>query len=141
RRITMAVAAEDVPPGLRYVSDAVPGIRRRRAGSGFTYVAPDGNRVRDRAGIERISKLVIPPAWTDVWICPSPNGHIQATGRDAKGRKQYRYHRKWRVVRDEAKFERLVSFGESLPKLRTQIRKDMAKVGLPKEKVVATVVQ
>ena len=140
RVITMAVAAEDLPPGLRYVNDAAPGIRRRRAGKGFTYIDPDGRRLADSASLDRIRKLVIPPAWTDVWICPSATGHIQATGRDAKGRKQYRYHDKWRSVRDEAKFERLTSFAESLPALRRRVRKDMAKTGLPKEKVVATVV-
>src|SRR5687768_3793368 len=126
--------------GLRYVNDAEPGIRRRRAGKGFSYTTPDGKRLRNRAEIERIKKLAIPPAWTDVWICPSPNGHILATGRDAKGRKQYRYHPKWRKVRDEAKFERTVSFGEALPALRRKVRKDMARTGLPKERVVATVV-
>jgi DNA topoisomerase-1 len=135
----MAMTATAVP-GLRYVSDDTPGIRRRRAGKGFTYTSADGKRIRDTTEVERIRKLVIPPAWTDVWICPSPNGHIQATGRDAKGRKQYRYHAKWRKVRDEAKFDRLPSFGEALPALRRRVRKDMTKVGLPKEKVVATVV-
>jgi DNA topoisomerase-1 len=133
------VVAVDVP-GLRYVSDATPGIRRRRVGKGFTYVDSDGKRIRDRGELDRIRKIVIPPAWTDVWICPSANGHIQATGRDAKGRKQYRYHRKWRTVRDAAKFERLTSFAESLPSLRRRVKKDMTKTGLPKEKVIATVV-
>ena len=139
--LTMATAAAEIEvPGLRYVSDAMPGIRRRRAGKGFTYIDADGNRVRDKAQLERIRKLVIPPAWTDVWICPSATGHIQATGRDAKGRKQYRYHDKWRAVRDEAKFERLAAFAETLPALRRRVRKDMARVGLPKEKIVATIV-
>jgi DNA topoisomerase-1 len=137
----MAMPAEAIPiPGLRYVTDASPGIRRKRAGKGFSYVGTDGKRISDKAELERIRKLAIPPAWTDVWICPSPNGHILATGRDAKGRKQYRYHPKWRKVRDEAKFERTVSFGEALPALRRKVKKDMALTGLPKERVVATVV-
>ncbi len=119
------------------MSDEEPGIRRRRAGRGFTYIAPDGSRVRD---VDRIRKLAIPPAWTDVWICTSANGHIQATGRDAKGRKQYRYHERWRAVRDESKFERTIAFGDALPALRRRVRKDMALTGLPKERVVATVV-
>ena len=134
RLVTMGIAAEDVPTGLRYITDAAPGIRRRRAGRGFTYVDPDGKRVRDRAEIDRIRKLVIPPAWTDVWICPSRSGHIQATGRDAKGRKQHRYHSKWRSARDEAKFERLTSFAETLPALRRRVRKDMARTGLLKRR-------
>jgi DNA topoisomerase-1 len=135
----MALPAPAVA-GLRYVSDTAPGIGRRRAGKGFTYRDADGRRISDRAELDRIRRIVVPPAWTDVWICPFANGHIQATGRDAKGRKQYRYHATWRSVRDEAKFERLVSFAQSLPGLRRRVRKDMAKPGLPKEKVVATVV-
>jgi DNA topoisomerase I len=127
-------------PGLRYVSDDTPGIRRRRAGKGFTYTHPDGSRVTDKDDLARIRKLAIPPAWTDVWICPAPNGHIQATGRDAKRRKQYRYHEKWRMVRDESKFERTVAFAENLPALRRRVRKDMADTGLGKATVVATVV-
>lgn len=127
-------------PGLRYVSDEEPGLRRRRAGRGFFYLAPDGSRVTDDDHLARIRALAIPPAWTDVWICTSANGHIQATGRDAKGRKQYRYHKRWRVVRDESKFERTIAFGETLASLRRRVHKDMARTGLPKEKVVATVV-
>jgi DNA topoisomerase-1 len=127
-------------PGLRYVTDETPGIRRRRAGKGFVYIGTDGKRITDRDERERISKLAIPPAWTDVWICPTANGHILATGRDAKGRKQYRYHPRWRSVRDEAKYERTAAFGEALPALRRRIRRDMARTGLPKERVVATVV-
>ena len=129
-----------VVPGLRYVNDTEPGIGRRRAGRGFVYTSPDGKRIRDRAELERLRKLAIPPAWTDVWICASANGHLLATGRDAKGRKQYRYHPRWRSVRDEAKFERTAAFGEALPPLRRRVRKDMMRSGLPKEKVVATVV-
>lgn len=137
---TTTIAAQPHVPGLRYVTDALSGIRRRRAGRGFVYIDSDGKRIRKKAELERIKALVIPPAWIDVWICPFPNGHILATGRDAKGRKQYRYHSRWRSVRDEAKFHRLVGFGETLPVLRRRVRKDMAKIGLPKEKVVATVV-
>jgi DNA topoisomerase I len=137
----MSTAQGDVrAAGLRYVNDAEPGITRRRAGRGFAYTAPNGKRVRDRAELERIRKLAIPPAWTDVWICTSANGHLLATGRDAKGRKQYRYHPRWRSVRDEAKFERTAAFGEALSVLRRRVRKDMMRSGLPKEKVVATVV-
>ena len=125
---------------MRYVTDAAPGVVRRRYGKGFRYIDADGRAIRDPDEIQRINALAIPPAWTDVWICPSPDGHILATGRDAKGRKQYRYHPKWRKVRDESKFERTISFAEGLPALRRQVRKDMAKTSLPKEKVVATVV-
>jgi DNA topoisomerase-1 len=104
------------------------------------YTRPDGRRLRDQSELDRIKRLAIPPAWTDVWICTSANGHILATGRDAKGRKQYRYHPRWRAVRDEAKFYRTIGFGEALPGLRRRVRKDMARTGMPKEKVVATVV-
>jgi DNA topoisomerase-1 len=135
----MTMAATAVP-GLRYVSDTEPGIARRRAGRGFAYTRPDGRRVRDRAELDRLRRLAIPPAWTDVWICASANGHLLATGRDARGRKQYRYHPRWRAVRDEAKFDKTVAFGEALPALRRRVRKDMMRDGLPKEKVVATVV-
>src|SRR5205823_10134272 len=101
--------------GLRYVSDDRPGIRRRRAGKGFRYVRPDGSAVHDEPTLKRIAALAIPPAWTDVWITTDPRGHIQATGRDAKGRKQYRYHPRWRAVRDETKYERMLAFGRALP--------------------------
>jgi DNA topoisomerase-1 len=114
--------------GLTYVSDLDPGIRRRKAGHGFNYLDPD-------------RKLAIPPAWTDVWICPSPRGHIQATGRDAKGRKQYRYHERWREVRDLHKYDRLIAFGRALPKLRAQVERDLARHGLPREKVLAAVIR
>jgi Topoisomerase IB len=127
--------------GLRYVSDGSPGIHRRRAGRGFGYVGPDGRRVRDRAVLERIRRLAIPPAYTDVWICPMPNGHLQATGRDARGRKQYRYHPRWRAVRDETKFGRMLAFSEALPRLRAHLETDLARPGLPREKVLATVVR
>jgi len=127
--------------GLRYVSDTTPGIRRKRSGSGFSYVAPDGQVIKDAAEISRIRSLAIPPAYTDVWISPTPNGHIQATGRDARGRKQYRYHPKWREKRDETKFGRVLAFSEVLPRIRAQVERDLSKPGLPREKVLATVVR
>src|SRR6266536_1416943 len=104
--------------GLRYVSDERSGIRRRRRGPGFSYVDSQGESVRDPETLARIRSLAIPPAWTGVWICPSPRGHLQATGRDARGRKQYRYHPQWREARDETKYERMIAFGEALPRIR-----------------------
>jgi DNA topoisomerase I len=127
--------------GLRYVSDIQPGIRRKRAGKGFIYMGTDGKPIRDEKELTRIRSLAIPPAYTDVWICPSPNGHIQATGRDARGRKQYRYHPKWREVRDETKFGRMLAFSEVLPGIRKRIERDLQLPGLPREKVLATVVR
>jgi DNA topoisomerase-1 len=127
--------------GLRYVSDAKPGIRRKRAGTGFSYIGPDNKPVRDSETLARIKSLVIPPAWTDVWICPDPRGHLQATGRDARGRKQSRYHPRWREVRDETKYERMILFGEALPKIRERVERDLALPGLPREKVLATIVR
>jgi DNA topoisomerase-1 len=127
--------------GLRYVSDTQPGIRRKKAGKGFTYVGPDGKTIRDSSELARIRSLAIPPAYTDVWICPNPNGHIQATGRDARRRKQYRYHPKWREVRDETKFGRMLAFSEVLPKVRERLERDLGRPGLPREKVLATVVR
>src|SRR4051812_31617892 len=126
---------------LRYVSDHQPGIVRKRKGSGFTYAGPDGKPVRDDETLKRIRSLVIPPAWTDVWICPHPNGHLQATGRDARGRKQYRYHPRWRTVRDETKYSRLIAFGLALPRIRARVDADLAQPGLPRSKVLATVVR
>jgi DNA topoisomerase I len=126
--------------GLRYVSDEQPGIGRRRVGKGFSYRAPQGGAVRDAATLKRIRALAIPPAWTQVWICPHANGHIQATGRDLKGRKQYRYHAQWRAVRDSTKYERLCEFARMLPAIRGRVAQDMARPGLPREKVLATVV-
>jgi DNA topoisomerase I len=126
--------------GLRYVSDTMPGIQRKRAGTGFTYVGPDGRRITDQQEVARIRSLAIPPAYTDVWICLYPNGHVQATGRDARGRKQYRYHPKWREVRDVTKFERMLDFSRALPAVRKRVSKDMGRQGLPREKVLATVV-
>ena len=126
--------------GLIYVSDSDPGIRRRRRGSGFTYLRPDNRILRNRAELRRIVSLAVPPAYRDVWICTHARGHIQATGRDACGRKQYRYHRQWREVRDLAKFDRMIDFGNALPKLRRCLRRDLARRGLPREKVLAVIV-
>ena len=126
--------------GLRHVTDAMPGIRRRRAGSGFAYRRADGSAVHDEATLARIRKLAIPPAWTDVWICPHPRGHLQASGRDARGRKQYRYHAEWSEVRGNGKFGRVVAFGEALPKLRKRLAGDLAQKGFPRTKVLAIVV-
>jgi DNA topoisomerase-1 len=126
--------------GLRYVTDSRPGITRRRAGKGFRYTASDGQPITDAQEIERINHIGIPPAWTDVWICPDPRGHMQATGRDAKGRKQYRYHTRWAEARDEVKYERMIAFGEALPTIREQVAHDLARHGLPREKALATVV-
>jgi DNA topoisomerase I len=133
-----ADSADDA--GLRYVSDAAPGISRRRAGRGFTYVRPDGKRVADRATLDWIRSLAIPPAWTDIWICSARNGHLQATGRDARGRKQYRYHPRWRAQRDEAKYDRLLDFGKALPRMRRRVARDLRRPGLPRERVLAAVV-
>ena len=127
--------------GLRYVTDRGPGIARRHTGARIDYIGPDGAPLTDRTELSRIKALAIPPAWRDVWICPSPNGHIQATGRDAKGRKQYRYHPRWREVRDEVKYDRMVSFGRGLPALRAQVERDLARPGLPQRKVLAALVR
>jgi DNA topoisomerase I len=126
---------------LRYVTDATPGIRRRKAGTGFTYIDAASKPVRDEATLARIKSLAIPPAWTDVWICPLANGHIQATGRDARGRKQYRYHSKWHSVRDETKYGRMIHFGNALPRIRERVNADLARRGLPREKILAVVVR
>jgi DNA topoisomerase-1 len=127
--------------GLRYVSDATPGIRRERSALGFRYRDPEGRLVRDRAQLRRISALVLPPAWEDVWICPTPDGHVQATARDARGRKQYRYHPKYRAIRDETKFGRILEFSDLLPILRDRVEKDLQLAGLPRDKVLASVVR
>jgi DNA topoisomerase-1 len=128
--------------GLRYVNDeTMPGIRRVGQGPRVRYVAPDGTPVRDSAELQRIRSLAIPPAWTNVWICPHVNGHLQATGRDARGRKQYRYHARWRQVRDEVKYGRLISFAQALPRIRARTDADLNRPGLPREKVLAAVVQ
>jgi len=134
----MAAAAREA--GLRYVSDTQPGVRRQRVGRGFTYYAADGALVRDQRELRRFKALAIPHAWTDVWISPSPNGHIQATGRDAKGRKQYRYHPQWQATRGIEKYERMLAFADVLPRIRRRLERDLALRGLPREKVLATVV-
>ncbi|WP_375460503.1 DNA topoisomerase IB [uncultured Enterovirga sp.] len=131
-------AAEAV--GLSYVSDEKPGITRRKTGKGFYFIGRDGKRITDEKTLERIRKLAIPPAYANVWICPSPNGHLQATGRDAKGRKQYRYHQKFREVRDSTKYEHMLEFAKGLPEIRETVAKHMAMKGLSREKVLATVV-
>ena len=127
--------------GLRYVSDAMPGVRRRRAGKGFSYIGPDSARIADPDRVAWIRSLAIPPAWTDVWISPIRRGHLQATGRDARGRKQYRYHPRWRGVRDEAKYGRLIEFARALPRIRRRTDRDLRRRGLPREKVLALVVR
>ena len=127
--------------GLRYVNDTKPGIRRERDGDTFRYFDAKGNEITNDKVLERIRSLGIPPAYTDVWISPWPNGHIQATGRDAKGRKQYRYHPRWREVRDETKYGRMMAFGQALPLIRELTEKHLALPGMPREKVLATVVR
>ncbi len=126
--------------GLIYVADAMPGIRRERQGKQFQYFMPDGGLIEDPALLARIDGLAIPPAYEQVWICRDEHGHLQATGRDARGRKQYRYHSRWRGVRDDAKFERMVSFAAGLPRLRRKLAQDLARPGLPREKVLAVLV-
>jgi DNA topoisomerase-1 len=126
--------------GLRYVDPNGPGIRRIRAGRGFRYLDADHRPIRSKAELARIRSLAVPPAWTDVWICPSPSGHLQAVGRDARGRRQYRYHAGFRARRDRDKFARLAGFGAALPRLRRRVRRDLARRGLPREKVLAAVV-
>jgi DNA topoisomerase-1 len=127
--------------GLHYVSDGKPGLGRKRAGKGFRYVDAHGLPVRDAKVLGRIKALVIPPAWTDVWISPDARGHLQVTGRDVRGRKQSRYHPRWREVRDETKYERMLLFAEALPGIRRQVAADLARPGLPREKVLATIVR
>jgi DNA topoisomerase-1 len=131
-------AAEEA--GLSYVNDDDPGLAREVVGDGFVYFKPSGEPVTEQATLERVRKLAIPPAWTDVWICPKANGHLQATGRDARGRKQYRYHPQFREVRDSTKYEHMIEFAKALPKIRARIGEDLALKGLPREKVLATVV-
>src|SRR5258707_6186965 len=132
-------AAEEA--GLQYVSDDRPGYARRAKNGEFEYFDTQGKTIRDEPRLLRIKRLAIPPAWTDVWICPSPTGHIQATGRDARRRKQYRYHERWRELRDENKFGQLADFANALPKIRRRVTRDMRLPGLPREKVLATVVR
>jgi len=134
-----AESADDA--GLRYVTDGDPGIARRRAGRGFVYLQPGGRRVKDRATLDWIRSLAIPPAWTDVWICSSRKGHLQATGRDARGRKQYRYHPEWRAQRDTVKYDRMIAFAKALPRIRRRVSRDLRRAGLPRERVLAAVVR
>ncbi len=135
------MAEEDrLPRALRYVSDAQPGIRRRRAGHGFRYVDAQGQPVRDATELTRLRSLAVPPAWRDVWLCPDPRGHIQATGRDVRGRKQYRYHPRWMALRGMRKYERLTAFAEALPALRARVDEDLTASGLPSRKVLAALV-
>jgi DNA topoisomerase-1 len=142
----MAIAPIEGPAsaraaGLRYADDRRPGITRRRAGTGFSYRAPDGTTLADRKELRRIRKLAIPPAWTAVWIAPAPNDHLQATGRDARGRKQYRYHERWREVRDGTKYARMIAFARALPKIRRRTDADLRSPGLSRARVLATVVR
>ena len=146
----MPAADETAPPtavadvraaGLRYSTDTRPGIARRRRGRAFSYSGPDGRVIRDPKTRARIRSLAIPPAWTDVWICPTPNGHLQATGRDARRRKQYRYHPDFRTRRETWKYERMVEFARLLPRIRARTDEDLASVGLPREKILAAVVR
>ncbi|HEX6012360.1 MAG TPA: hypothetical protein VFY87_11280 [Geminicoccaceae bacterium] len=139
--VTPEVREELRELGLRYVSDAVPGITRRRAGKGFGYRRPDGRPLKDRDTLAWIRSLAIPPAWRDVWISPFRDGHLLAVGRDEKGRKQYRYHPRWRALRDEAKFGRMLAFGRALPRIRAAVDEELARSGLGKRKVLATVVR
>ncbi|HET7624843.1 MAG TPA: DNA topoisomerase IB [Verrucomicrobiae bacterium] len=127
--------------GLRYVSDQTPGIRRVLSGKGFRYIDPQGKSIRDRETLRRIRSLAIPPAWTDVWICPDPNGHLQATGRDDRKRKQFRYHPRWREIRDETKYARVIHFARALRQIRRRVQRDISLRGLPRNKVLATVVR
>jgi DNA topoisomerase I len=135
----MVAAAEEA--GLQYVSDERPGYRRKAKGKRFDYFDTEGKLIRDEQRLLRIGRLAVPPAWTDVWICPSPNGHIQATGRDARNRKQYRYHERWREVRDENKFDRLAQFAKALPNIRRRVAQDLRLPGLSRRKVLATIVR
>ena len=136
--VDAAEAAESA--GLTYVSDEQPGLRQQPAGEGFVYLRPNGSPLRDEATLERVRKLAIPPAWTEVWICPKANGHLQATGRDARGRKQYRYHPRFRELRESTKYEHMLAFAHALPALRQAVQSHMALRGLPREKVLAAVV-
>jgi DNA topoisomerase I len=126
---------------LQYVNDSARGIRREKRGRSFSYVGPDNKTIRDEKTLARIRALVIPPAWKDVWICRNPNGHLQVTGRDARGRKQHRYHPRWREIRDESKYEKLMSFAQALPRIRRRVASHMRRRGLPREKVLAAVVK
>ena len=144
RKLTLAAAKDPLvsarAAGLIYTTDDRAGIRRIKRGKSFAYVE-GGRPVRNKETLARIRSLVIPPAWTEVWICPNARGHLQATGRDARGRKQYRYHPKWRTVRDGTKYERMIAFGQALPQIRRRTDADLRRDGLPREKVLAAVVR
>src|SRR5262245_38721895 len=141
RRIALDPGEAADAASLRYGSDARPGIQRIRHGRAFFYVNGNGEPVQDLPTLRRIRSLAIPPAWTQVWICPVAHGHIQAVGRDARGRKQYRYHARWRVVRDENKYARMPAFARALPKIRRRVRADLAREGIPREKAIAVIVR
>src|SRR5207253_9357846 len=132
-------AAEEA--GLRYITDDHPGYTRKKRGNSFIYYDSEVKLIRDESRLLRIRRLAIPPAYTDVWICPLPNGHIQATGRDDRGRKQYRYHERWRAIRDENKYDRILTFAAAVPKIRRRVQADLKVPGLKREKVLAAVVQ
>ncbi len=136
-----AAARAAAAAGLRYVTDAMPGITRKRAGRAFSYRDQEGRVLKERKELARIRALAIPPAWTGVWICPYASGHLQATGRDARGRKQYRYHTEWRAVRDAHKFDRTLIFAKALPGIRARVDADLRRHGLPRAKVLATIVR
>ena len=141
RPIIRQTGAGELPASLRHVDDSRPGFTRKRTNGAFAYFDTEGKRIDDEGHIRRIASLAIPPAYSDVWICPDPRGHVQATGRDARGRKQYRYHPQWRETRDATKYERMLAFGAVLPKLRAQVKRDLALDGMPRNKVLATVVR
>ncbi len=130
-----------VEAGLRYVSDDTPGYTRKAKADGFSYFDTEGKPIRDETRVLRINRLAVPPAYKKVWICPAPNGHIQATGCDDRGRKQYRYHERWREVRDQSKYEKMLVFGKALPKIRRRVNRDLGLAGLQRNKVLATIVQ
>jgi DNA topoisomerase-1 len=127
--------------GLQYTTDKISGITRRGTGKHIQFYDPKGRRIRNPIELRRIKSLAVPPAWTNVWISPFSDSHLQATGRDARGRKQYRYHPRWREARDQTKYDRLIPFGRVLPKLRTRVAKDLGLPGLPRDKVMATIVK
>ena len=141
RALKSASVASAASARLRYVNDRLPGIRRETGPGGFTYIGTDGKRIRCALELARIRALAVPPAWSDVWICAHPRGHLQATGRDAKGRKQYRYHADWRICRDESKFDRMQAFAAALPGIRRRTRADLGLPGVPRDKVLAAIVQ
>jgi DNA topoisomerase-1 len=139
--IAQASVKEARAAGLRYVSGEAPGIRREMRGGKVVYLSPRGARIKDTSSLRRIGALVIPPAWQKVWICPDPRGHLQAVGRDARGRRQYRYHARWREARDENKYHHMMAFARALPRIRRRVARDLKRPGMPREKVLAAVVR